>query len=73
MSRHRYIGRGYCENCEKDVRVVMIDMGIGPYEYWGSKGNHHAWTECCEECESPVDDYDEDDYEPEYNEDEFDR
>ena len=41
----------YCCNCGGPTRVIRRDMGIGPYEYWGSKEVHHDYrhvTECCE-------------------------
>lgn len=70
MSRY---GEGYCPNCDERVSAHIEDQGIGPYEFWGANGTHHNYVPVCNTCESPVEDYDEDDYEPEYNEDEFDR
>ena len=42
---------GWCETCHQPCFGVYRDDGIGPYEYWGSKGVHHDWvvvSNCCE-------------------------
>lgn len=70
MSRY---GTGFCSYCDARVSAHIEDHGIGPYEFWGERGTHHDYVPCCDICGESVEDYDEDDYEPEYNEDEFDR
>lgn len=41
----------YCRDCgSNDVR--MVDNGIGPFEYWGSRGVHHDWQPECHICGS---------------------
>ena len=42
---------GWCEECGDACSGVLVDQGIGPYEYWGSRGTHHDWvvvSPCCE-------------------------
>lgn len=42
-----------CSCCGAPVRGKVIDLGIGPYEFWGATGVHHEYTvssECCEEA-----------------------
>jgi hypothetical protein len=41
---------GICDSCGEGCTATVIDEGIGPYEYWGSKGVHHAYatvSPCC--------------------------
>jgi hypothetical protein len=45
---------GYCKSCDCETLTVRIDMGIGSYEYWGSKGVHRDWQDCCATCEEPL-------------------
>lgn len=40
----------YCPECDKEVEIKREDQGIGPYEFWGSKGWHHDWRWVCTEC-----------------------
>lgn len=45
------VPEGYCESCGLPCIGVEHDDGIGPYEYWGQKGNHHDYvflSNCCE-------------------------
>lgn len=40
-----------CSECGKKCVAVIIDEGIGCYEYWGAKGAHTAYlavSDCCE-------------------------
>jgi len=53
--RHRYesedMPSGICEDCGHFCIAVVRDFGIGPYEYWGARGNHHDYQQvspCCE-------------------------
>jgi len=42
---------GICSECGREVTCVEKDFGIGPYEFWGSKGEHHDYqcvTPCCD-------------------------
>jgi len=55
----KYVGKGWCDYCEEDVSVYMVDEGIGPYEYWGQKGFHHDWKPVCSQCQGYIEDYDE--------------
>jgi hypothetical protein len=45
-------GTTHCEDCEAtDPLMILMDFGIGPYEFWGARGSHHDWTwvtQCCE-------------------------
>ena len=39
-----------CLECGQESTLVVIDLGIGEYEYWGRRGNHRlptTVTECC--------------------------
>ena len=41
---------GICADCGEACTSITIDDGIGPYEFWGSKGTHHEYVEaspCC--------------------------
>jgi len=42
----------YCDCCEEECGIAMIDEGIGTYEYWGSKGVDTRMipvSDCCNE------------------------
>ena len=43
-----------CENCGEPCEVVTVDMGIGPYEYWGARGNDVRLAEVSDCCEDNV-------------------
>lgn len=47
-----YAGQHYlCARCGKPCDVLLVDVGIGPYEYWGSRGIDKQIIEvsgCCE-------------------------
>jgi len=43
-----------CPHCHKDVEGTWIDEGIGPYEYWGAKGNDTHMHFVCEECDGEL-------------------
>ena len=30
---------GFCKNCGEPCTAISVDEGIGPYEYWGMRGN----------------------------------
>lgn len=39
-----------CNNCDQPCDAVEVDFGIGPYEYWGSRGNDvrkEVVSSCC--------------------------
>lgn len=43
---------GHCRNCGKPCRAILVDMGIGPYEFWGARGVDKRMvpvSPCCEE------------------------
>jgi hypothetical protein len=46
------LSEAYCQRCQKRVPVEWVDYGIGPYEFWGTPGNHVDWQLVCSECES---------------------
>ena len=54
----KIIGSTYCKHCEKDVDVYSEDFGIGPYEFWGSKGYDSQIGFFCSECDEEIEDYD---------------
>ena len=44
--------RVICSDCGHECDVVLVDHGIGGYEYWGAKGVHHDYapgSDCCGE------------------------
>jgi hypothetical protein len=59
----------YCDNCLQPCKGIVVDNGIGEYEYWGQKGfdsSPEYVSDCCEaavmrngrEVEMPERDYD---------------
>lgn len=44
---------GVCKECGQECRPVRRDFGIGPYEYWGSRGvdTNYQWVSPCCECD----------------------
>ncbi len=41
---------GWCEECDKECIVKVVDNGIGAYEFWGAPGNDvqlDVESECC--------------------------
>lgn len=41
---------GICEGCGNFCQATVVDMGIGPYEFWGERGVHHDYHDlspCC--------------------------
>jgi len=43
--------QGICSRCGNGCTATWVDFGIGPYEFWGSRGNHHDYqvvSPCCE-------------------------
>lgn len=41
----------YCGECGKECSARLVDEGIGPFEFWGSRGTHHEYvvvSSCCE-------------------------
>ena len=45
---------GWCDNCGEPCVGVWIDEGIGPYEYWGTRGVHHDWTVASDCCKATI-------------------
>jgi len=43
---------GFCNGCNETVEITLVDHGIGPYEYWGAKGNHKDVRATCTLCGS---------------------
>lgn len=60
-----------CPHCyAKDAEVIVEDVGIGSYEFWGAKGNDIQIITYCAECGEEVNiDFEEDypDETPEYD------
>ena len=41
---------GICSDCKEPCEVIIVDSGIGSYEYWGAKGTDvqlEAVSNCC--------------------------
>lgn len=65
----------FCGECKKECSPIVVDFGIGPYEFWGAKyvDSHPACvSDCCEaivftdeecECEYTMTDFNDDNYE----------
>jgi len=52
MRHHFEEKSGVCESCGLPCESTVVDEGLGSYEYWGSKGVHHAYatvSDCCSE------------------------
>lgn len=46
MGKHdRYLGRGYCPECEEEVDIVRADNGFD-HEF----GTVHIWVQECAKC-----------------------
>jgi hypothetical protein len=45
---------GICDSCGEYCQATVVDEGIGPYEYWGSKGVHHQYVTCSPCCNAEV-------------------
>lgn len=57
MSYVRYI----CDCCLQECNIKEIDIGIGQYEFWGSRGNDVRMLEvsdCCEDSFKQRDEFD---------------
>ena len=53
------VGRGFCKQCDEEVSVTLEDQGIGPYEYWGAKGNQVDLRGVCSQCGEEMDGWEE--------------
>lgn len=41
----------WCTECKKQCKGIVVDFGIGSYEYWGQRcvdTNKQLVSECCE-------------------------
>lgn len=47
----------YCEACGEGVDPVVVDFGVGAYEYWGSKGVHRDLQVVSPCCDAPCINY----------------
>lgn len=48
----------WCTECKQSCTEVIIDEGIGPYEFWGARGVHvdkRVVSSCCEAETTTVD------------------
>lgn len=44
--------KGICANCGFECEVIVIDVGIGAYEYWGARevdSRLEVVSDCCED------------------------
>ena len=69
MKRHRgnETGDGYCPNCDKRVSAHLEDFGVGWTEAWGVMHNDVRLSPVCDECGGNVDDYEPEEYEPDWD------
>lgn len=47
-----------CSDCGKECEVIWIDVGIGPFEFWGAKGVDRSFQCVSLCCEAPMHDED---------------
>ena len=43
-------GQVWCNECKEETTSTMVDIGIGPYEFWGHRSVHTDYREltvCC--------------------------
>jgi len=45
---------GICDSCGEPCTATVVDNGIGPYEFWGSRGVHHEYATVSPCCEAEV-------------------
>lgn len=45
---------GFCPRCQREVRLVKEDFGIGRNEAWGRPIVHMDWQDACVECETVI-------------------
>ena len=45
---------GICSDCKEPCEVVILDFGIGSYEYFGALGNDVKLDAVSNCCEAPV-------------------
>lgn len=41
-----------CKECGEECVIIVVDEGIGSYEFWGANGTHHDYREVSSCCES---------------------
>lgn len=46
--------RGICSECGERCESGPVDVGIGPYEYWGYKSVHRDVRELSPCCEAEI-------------------
>lgn len=45
---------GICSSCKEPCEVIVVDFGIGHYEYWGFPGYDQQIEVVSNCCEAPV-------------------
>jgi hypothetical protein len=45
---------GICSECKEPCEAIILDFGIGSYEYFGAVGNHKQLAVVSNCCEAPV-------------------
>lgn len=40
----------FCDDCNEECGTEWVDLGIGPYEFWGARGNHTDYQEVSDCC-----------------------
>lgn len=43
-----------CQECGEPCRAHAVNMGIGPYEYWGQRGNDVRMEVVSTCCDAPL-------------------
>lgn len=51
-----------CSECGQECRPKKVDLGIGPYEFWGQRCIDHNWQVVSDCCWAEIEDYDVVDY-----------
>jgi len=45
---------GFCHECRDIVDILVEDVGIGSYEFWGARGYDSRMIAVCSECGADV-------------------
>lgn len=47
---------GVCGQCGRPCGAVLVDVGIGAYEYAGARGYDERWVWSSDCCDAPIED-----------------
>ena len=49
-----YYPQQFCPDCKESCEPIVVDNGIGPYEFWGARGFHSQIEVVSNCCEAPL-------------------